>query len=198
MMAGAPGAFCAGADIGEFLESAQSGGLRPKTVEFLHALARNPKAAGRRGRRPCGRHRHDHAAALRLRRCRHQRDVRDAVLAARPHPRSRIEPAGAHAHGPCARLRALAMGRPLSAAAAKEAGIVNEVVDPAAVDEVALKAAHDIAACRPAPSRYRGGCCAASLTMWSSGSIPKPCCSASGCNPTRRALRSPPFSSRRK
>ena len=43
VLAGAPGAFCAGADIGEFLESAKSGGLRPKTVEFLHTLARNEK-----------------------------------------------------------------------------------------------------------------------------------------------------------
>jgi len=40
----------------------------------------------------------------------------------------------------------LVMGRPLSATEAKEAGIVNSVVDAAAVDEVALKAAREIAA----------------------------------------------------
>src|ERR1700694_5150859 len=43
VLAGGQGAFCAGADIGEFLESAQSGGLRPMTLEFLKALAHNPK-----------------------------------------------------------------------------------------------------------------------------------------------------------
>jgi enoyl-CoA hydratase/carnithine racemase len=43
----------------------------------------------------------------------------------------------------------LVMGRPLSAEAAKEAGLVNEVVDPAAVDDVALRAAQDIAALPP-------------------------------------------------
>ena len=40
----------------------------------------------------------------------------------------------------------LVMGRPLSAEQAKEAGIVNEVVDAAQVDAAALKAAQEIAA----------------------------------------------------
>ena len=43
VLAGGQGAFCAGADIGEFLESAQSGGLRPHTLEFLKVLAHNQK-----------------------------------------------------------------------------------------------------------------------------------------------------------
>src|SRR6202167_4270197 len=43
MLAGAPSAFCAGSDIGEFLEAAQSGGLRPTTHEFLKSLALNKK-----------------------------------------------------------------------------------------------------------------------------------------------------------
>ena len=43
VLAGGQGAFCAGADIGEFLESAQSGALRPHTLEFLKALAHNQK-----------------------------------------------------------------------------------------------------------------------------------------------------------
>src|SRR3984957_4055359 len=43
VLAGGQRAFCAGADIGEFLESAQSGGLRPHTLEFLRALANNQK-----------------------------------------------------------------------------------------------------------------------------------------------------------
>jgi enoyl-CoA hydratase/carnithine racemase len=41
------------------------------------------------------------------------------------------------------------MGRPLSAAEAREAGIVNTVVDAANVDKVALQAAHEIAALPP-------------------------------------------------
>jgi enoyl-CoA hydratase/carnithine racemase len=40
----------------------------------------------------------------------------------------------------------LVMGRPLTAAAAKDAGLVNEVVDAAAVEDSAMTAARDIAA----------------------------------------------------
>ena len=43
----------------------------------------------------------------------------------------------------------LAMGRPLTATEAKDAGIVNTVVEAATVDEVALAAAHEIAALPP-------------------------------------------------
>ena len=43
----------------------------------------------------------------------------------------------------------LVMGRPLSAAEAKDAGIVNTVVDAGEVDGVALKAAQEIAALPP-------------------------------------------------
>ncbi len=110
VFAGAPGAFCAGADIGEFLEAAQSGGLRPKTLEFLHALARNQKplvaavggiavGIGTTMLLHC-----DYVVAAA------KRHVRDAVHQARAYPRSRIEPAGADAHGPCARLCAAGHG----------------------------------------------------------------------------------------
>jgi enoyl-CoA hydratase/carnithine racemase len=43
----------------------------------------------------------------------------------------------------------LVMGQPLTAAEAKDAGIVNVVVDAAAVDDTALKAAREIAALPP-------------------------------------------------
>jgi enoyl-CoA hydratase/carnithine racemase len=43
----------------------------------------------------------------------------------------------------------LIMGRPLSAAEAREAGLVNTVVDAAEVDAVALQAAREIAALPP-------------------------------------------------
>jgi enoyl-CoA hydratase/carnithine racemase len=42
VIAGAPGAFCAGSDIGDFQKRAE-GGLEPVTIGFLHALARNQK-----------------------------------------------------------------------------------------------------------------------------------------------------------
>ena len=42
IFAGRPGAFCAGSDISDFQKRAE-GGLKPITVDFLHALVRNPK-----------------------------------------------------------------------------------------------------------------------------------------------------------
>lgn len=42
IFAGSPGAFCAGSDISDFQKRAE-GGLKPVTVDFLHALVRNPK-----------------------------------------------------------------------------------------------------------------------------------------------------------
>jgi len=42
VLSGCPGAFCAGSDISDFQRRTE-GGLKPVTVDFLHALARNPK-----------------------------------------------------------------------------------------------------------------------------------------------------------
>src|ERR1700680_4639446 len=58
MLTGGQGVFSAGADIGEFLESAQSGGLRPHTLEFLKALAHNQKPLVAAGGGVCGGLRH--------------------------------------------------------------------------------------------------------------------------------------------
>ena len=149
VLAGAPGAFCAGADINEFLEAAQSGGLRPKTVEFLHTLARNPKPlVAAVGGLAVG------IGTTMLLHCDYVVAATNATFAT-PFSRLGLIPeAGSSLLAPrrMGHARAfalLAMGRPLSAADAKEAGLVNEVVDPAAVDEVALKAAQDIAALPP-------------------------------------------------
>ncbi len=149
VIAGGPNAFSAGADIAEFLESAQSGGLRPKTVAFLHALARNqkPLVAAVGGL----------AVGIGTTMLLHCDYVVAATTATFATPFSRlglIPEAGSSLLAPMrmghARAFALlAMGRPLSAEAAKDAGIVNEVVDPASVDDVALKAARDIAALPP-------------------------------------------------
>jgi enoyl-CoA hydratase/carnithine racemase len=149
MLAGAPGAFSAGADIGEFLESAQSGGLRPKTVEFLYTLARNEKPlVAAVGGLAVG------IGMTMLLHCDYVVAAADATLAT-PFSRLGLIPeAGSSLLAPkrMGHARAFAllvMGRPLSAQAAKEAGIVNEVVDAAAVDEVALKAAREIAVLPP-------------------------------------------------
>jgi enoyl-CoA hydratase/carnithine racemase len=149
VLAGAPGAFCAGADIGEFQETAQSGGLRPKTIEFLHTLALNPKpvVAGVGGL----------AVGIGTTLLLHCDYVVAGANATFATPFSRlglIPEAGSSLLAPrrMGHARAFAllvMGRPLSADAAKEAGLVNEVVDPAAVDEIALRAAQDIAALPP-------------------------------------------------
>lgn len=149
VLGGVPGAFCAGADIGEFLEAAQSGGLRPNTVEFLHTLARNQKPlVAAVGGLAVG------IGTTMLLHCDYAVAAADATLAT-PFSRLGLIPeAGSSLLAPLrmghARAFALlVMGRPLSAEAAKAAGIVNEVVDPAAVDEVALRAAQDIAALPP-------------------------------------------------
>jgi enoyl-CoA hydratase/carnithine racemase len=149
VISGGPNVFSAGADIAEFLESAQTGGLRPKTVAFLHALARNqkPLVAAVGGL----------AVGIGTTMLLHCDYVVAATTATFATPFSRlglIPEAGSSLLAPMrmghARAFALlAMGRPLSAEAAKEAGIVNEVVDPASVDDVALEAAQDIAALPP-------------------------------------------------
>jgi enoyl-CoA hydratase/carnithine racemase len=149
VLAGGSGAFCAGADIGEFLETAQNGGLRPKTVEFLHALARNQKPlVAAVGGLAVG------IGTTLLLHCDYVVAGANATFAT-PFSRLGLIPeAGSSLLAPLrmghARAFALlVMGRPLSADAAKEAGLVNEVVDPAAVDEIALRAAQDIAALPP-------------------------------------------------
>lgn len=146
VLAGAPGAFCAGADIGEFLASAQSGGLRPKTIEFLHALANTKKPlVAAVGGLAVG------IGTTMLLHCDYVVAGETATFAT-PFTRLGLLPeAGSSLLGPrrMGHARAFAllvMGRPLTAAAAKEAGLVNEVVDAAAVEDTAMAAAREIAA----------------------------------------------------
>jgi len=146
VLAGAPGAFCAGADIGEFLEAAQSGGLRPKTVEFLHALARNRKPlVAAVGGLAVG------IGTTMLLHCDYVVAGTNATFAT-PFSRLGLIPEAASSllaplrMGHARAFALLVMGRPLTAEAAKQAGLVNEVADAAAVDELALKAARQIAA----------------------------------------------------
>ena len=149
LLAGAPGgsgAFCAGADIGEFVEAAQDGGLRPMTVEFLKALTRNPKPlVAAVGGLAVG------VGTTMLLHCDYVVAAAGATFAT-PFTRLGLIPEAASSllapmrMGHARAFSLLVMGRPLSAQAAQAAGIVNEVVDAAAVDETAMQAAREIAA----------------------------------------------------
>jgi enoyl-CoA hydratase/carnithine racemase len=145
VLAGGPGAFSAGADIGEFLESAQSGGLRPSTLEFLTALAKNRKPlVAAVGGIAVG------IGTTMLFHCDHVVASSNATFST-PFLKLALIPEAASSllapmrMGYARAFEMLVMGRSLTAAEAKEAGIVNMVVEPAAVDDAALKAARHIA-----------------------------------------------------
>ena len=145
IFAGAPGAFCAGSDIADFQKRAE-GGLKPVTVDFLHALVRNPKpllaavdgiAVG--------------IGTTMLLHC----DYVVAAAGARfstPFTKLGLIPEAASSllgplrMGHARAFALLVMGRPLSAEEAKAAGLVNAVVDAAALEDTALQAAREIAA----------------------------------------------------
>jgi enoyl-CoA hydratase/carnithine racemase len=148
ILAGAPNAFCAGSDIGDFQKRAE-GGLEPVTVDFLHALARNEKPlVAAVGGTAVG------IGTTMLLHCDHVVAAAGASFAT-PFLKLGLIPEAASSllapqrMGHARAFSLLIMGRPLSAADAKEAGIVNTIVDAAAVDDVALKAAHEIAALPP-------------------------------------------------
>jgi enoyl-CoA hydratase/carnithine racemase len=146
VITGGHGVFSAGADIGEFMESAQSGGLRPHTLDFLKVLAHNKKPlVAAVGGLAVG------IGVTMLFHC-------DFVVAATnatfttPFLKLALMPeAGSSLLAPmrmgyARAFSMLVMGRPLTAEQAREAGLVNEVVDPAEVDATAMKAAKEIAA----------------------------------------------------
>jgi enoyl-CoA hydratase/carnithine racemase len=145
VIAGAPGAFCAGNDIADFL-NASAGGLDPRAHEFLHALARRQKplvaavngvAVG--------------VGTTMLFHCDHV-VAGDGATFSTPFIKLGLIPEAASTllapmrMGYARAFSMLVMGRPLSATEAKDAGIVNTVVEAAGVDDVALKAAREIAA----------------------------------------------------
>jgi enoyl-CoA hydratase/carnithine racemase len=146
MLTGGPDVFSAGADIGEFLESAQGGGLRPHTLEFLKALAHNEKPlVAAVGGLAVG------IGVTMLFHCDYVVAAANATFTT-PFLKLALIPEAASSllapmrMGYARAFSMLVMGRPLSAEQAKEAGIVNEVVDAAQVEATALKAAREIAA----------------------------------------------------
>jgi enoyl-CoA hydratase/carnithine racemase len=148
MFAGAPGAFCAGNDLSDFLKASE-GGLDPRANEFINALGRNQKpivaavngvAVG--------------IGTTMLFHCDHVVAGSGAMLST-PFLKLGLIPEAASTllapmrMGHARAFSLLAMGRPLSAEEARAAGIVNTVVDAAKVDDVALQAAQEIAALPP-------------------------------------------------
>jgi enoyl-CoA hydratase/carnithine racemase len=145
IFAGNPGAFCAGSDISDFQKRAE-GGLKPVTVDFLHALARNQKpllaavdgiAVG--------------IGTTMLLHCDYVVAAAGATFSTPFTKLGLIPEAASSLLGPLrmghARAFALlVMGRPLAAEDAKAAGLVNAVVDSAALEDTVLQAAREIAA----------------------------------------------------
>jgi len=150
LIAGHPSAFCAGNDIGDFLKAAGEGGaLGAPIMRFLYALARNelPLVAAVQGN-AVG------VGTTMLMHCDHV-VASSAARFATPFVGLGLVPeAGSSLIAPrlMGQARAfslLVMGRPLSADEAKQAGLVNSVVEPDAVEAEAMKAAAEIAALPP-------------------------------------------------
>jgi enoyl-CoA hydratase/carnithine racemase len=149
LIAGSPGAFCAGNDINDFLATAQSGGLGDDVVRFLYVLARceKPLVAAVQGV-AVG------VGTTMLLHCDHVVAASDARLST-PFVALGLAPeAGSSLIAPrlMGHARAfslLVMGEPLTAEAAQAAGIVNTVVPAAEVETRALAAARAIAALPP-------------------------------------------------
>jgi enoyl-CoA hydratase/carnithine racemase len=148
IFAGSPGAFCAGSDISDFQKRAE-GGLKPVTVDFLHALVRNPKpllaavdglAIG--------------IGTTMLLHCDYVVAASGTTFATPFTKLGLIPEAASSLLGPMrmghARAFALlVMGQSMMAEEAKAVGLVNTIVDPAALDSAVMQAAREIAGLPP-------------------------------------------------
>jgi enoyl-CoA hydratase/carnithine racemase len=150
LIAGAPTVFCAGNDIADFLAMAGGGdGLGAPILRFLYALARcdKPLVAAVQGN-AVG------VGTTMLMHCDHVVASTKARFST-PFVSLGLVPEAASSliaprlMGQARAFSLLAMGRPLNAAEAKEAGLVNTVVAPDAVEAEAMKAALAIAALPP-------------------------------------------------
>jgi enoyl-CoA hydratase/carnithine racemase len=149
VFAGAAGAFTAGNDLADFLNTGDADGINPKALEFLYALVRSqkPLVAAVNGL-AIG------VGATMLFHCDHVVASADTRLTTPFLQLALIPEAASSLLGPLRMGHArafsfLVMGRPLSAAEAHAAGLVNTVVDAAGVEDTAMKAAHEIAALPP-------------------------------------------------
>jgi len=149
LIAGAPSAFCAGNDIGDFLTMADGGALGAPIVRFLHALARcdMPLVAAVQGN-AVG------VGTTMLMHCDHVVASSNARFAT-PFvglglvPEAASSLIGPRLMGHARAFALLVMGRPLTADDAKAAGLVNTVAAPENVENEAIAAASAIAALPP-------------------------------------------------
>jgi enoyl-CoA hydratase/carnithine racemase len=149
LIAGSPGAYCAGNDIGDFVKMAQGGALGAPILRFLYALARSetPLVAAVSGT-AVG------VGTTMLLHCDHVIAASDARLSTPfvalglvPEAASSLIAARLMGHARAFSL--LVMGQPLSAEEAKAAGIVNAIVPPEELETAARAAAEKIAALPP-------------------------------------------------
>ncbi len=147
VFAGAPGAFCAGNDLADFQRAATGEGeLDGAVVRFLHALAHAevPLVAAVDGL-AVG------VGTTMLLHCDHVTASANARFMT-PFVKLGLVPEAASSllapelMGHRRAFSLLVMGRPLDAQAARECGLVNEIVDSAEVEGTAMKAAQEIAA----------------------------------------------------
>jgi enoyl-CoA hydratase/carnithine racemase len=149
LIAGAPGAFCAGNDIGDFMKAAQGGGLGQPILRFLYALVRcdKPLLAAVSGN-AIG------IGTTMLLHCDHVVAATDARFST-PFVSLGLVPEAASSllaprlMGHARAFSLLVIGRPLTAGEARDAGIVNTVVAAAETETEAINAARAIAALPP-------------------------------------------------
>jgi enoyl-CoA hydratase/carnithine racemase len=145
LIAGGPGSFCAGNDIGDFMQAAEeAGGLSPASLRFLYSLARceKPLVAAVAGI-AIG------VGTTMLLHCDYVVAAADArfstpfaALGLTPEAASSLIAPRLMGHANAFSL--LVMGRPLDAGQAKALGLVNTVVPAVDVEAEAMQAARDI------------------------------------------------------
>jgi enoyl-CoA hydratase/carnithine racemase len=150
LIAGAPGSFCAGNDIGDFMKAADEGGaLGAPTLRFLYSLVRceKPLVAAVAGV-AVG------VGTTMLLHCDHVVAAADArfstpfvALGLTPEAASSLIAPRLMGHANAFSL--LVMGRPLDAGEAKALGIVTTIVSAAHVEAQAMQAAREISALPP-------------------------------------------------
>jgi enoyl-CoA hydratase/carnithine racemase len=142
-------AFCAGNDINDFVEATKGGALAAPVTGFLDALLKNEKPIVAAVAGPAV-----GIGTTMLLHCDHIVASTDAVLSTPfvalgllPEAASTLNAPRLLGHPRAFEL--LVMGHPLTAEAAREAGLINKVVAPEALEEEALKGAREIAALPP-------------------------------------------------
>ncbi len=144
LIAGGPGSFCAGNDIGDFMKAADDGAISPPTLRFLYSFARCQKplvaavtgvaiGVGTTMLLHC-----DYVVAAATARF----STPFVALGLTPEAASSLIAPRLMGHANAFSL--LVMGRSLDANEAKALGIVNAVVSAAEVEAEAMKVAQEI------------------------------------------------------